>query len=485
MNQKAIWLIIGLMSLAVVGVLSLQMSFINNSRRVNEEEFDKHVNAGMKRVAVQLEETENLNIVSQHVNGFSLQHINIDTNGNFHYQKQEAYSNDPAALKQTMDRAQLKQEMLYIPIEERIKVIELDRFLKEELGNLWRDEQGKDIPFSYGVWSNLTNSFVIYNNHYVVTTENQAEYNYVKASPYRTKLFPTNINDPGILYVFFPTKSAVVWGRLWLDLLLSLLFALIILGSFAYTIKVILQQKKLSEMKNDFINNMTHEFKTPIATISLASDSITNASVINNPDKIRRFANIIKQENKRMHGQVEKVLQMALVERGSIKLNFADVNLHHVIEQAVSNMALQVERREGTVVAQLSAEKYIVEGDLNHISNVINNLLDNANKYSPENPDITVSTRNISNGIEVTVSDRGIGMSKEARKRIFEKFYRVHTGNLHDVKGFGLGLAYVKAMVTAHKGSVDVKSELGKGSSFILLFPFKVEHHTDDEVDNG
>ena len=233
-------------------------------------------------------------------------------------------------------------------------------------------------------------------------------------------------------------------------------------------------------MKNDFINNMTHEFKTPIATISLASDSITNPSVISNPDKVKRFADIIRQENKRMHGQVEKVLQMALVERGSIKLNFSDVNIHQVIEQAVSNMSLQVERKEGSVTAQLDAEKYYVEGDLNHISNVINNLLDNANKYSPEKPEITVSTRNISNGIEITVSDKGIGMSKEAKKRIFEKFYRVHTGNLHDVKGFGLGLAYVKAMVTAHKGSIDVKSELGKGSSFILLFPFKTIHESED-----
>lgn len=437
------------MSLAVVGVLTLQMSFINNSRRLNEEQFDKHVEAGMKRVAEQLENVENFQL-QRFANGFSI-----------------------ATLQETMSAAvQLQQEMFNTPIEERIEIIRLDQFLKNELGN--------DIPFSYGVWSNTSNSFVIYNNHFVVPNESQVSYGFLKASEYKTKLFPTDINNPGNLHVFFPTKSSVVWGRLWLDLLLSLLFTAIILASFAYTISVILQQKKLSEMKNDFINNMTHEFKTPIATISLASDSITNPSVIGNPDKVKRFADIIRQENKRMHGQVEKVLQMALVERGSIKLNFSDVNIHQVIEQAVSNMSLQVERKEGSVTAQLDAEKYYVEGDLNHISNVINNLLDNANKYSPEKPEIIVSTRNISNGIEVTVSDKGIGMSKEAKKRIFEKFYRVHTGNLHDVKGFGLGLAYVKAMVTAHKGSIDVKSELGKGSSFILLFPFKNIHESED-----
>jgi two-component system, OmpR family, phosphate regulon sensor histidine kinase PhoR len=471
MNQKAIWIIIGLMSLAVVGVLTLQMSFINNSRRLNEEQFDKHVSAGMKTVAKRLENVEDIQ-VSNFANGYSIQHLEVDTSGGVHFQQHDVYSNDPSVLRQTMDALQLKQEMFNTPIDERIEIIRLNQFLKDELGN--------NIPFSYGVWSNASNSFVIYNNHFIVTNANQASYNYLKSSEYQTKLFPTDINNPGTLYVHFPTKSSEVWGRLWLDLLLSLLFTAIILASFAYTISVILQQKKLSEMKNDFINNMTHEFKTPIATISLASDSITNPSVIGNPDKVRRFADIIRQENKRMHGQVEKVLQMALVERGRIKLNFTDVDIHQVIEQAVSNMTLQVERKEGTIATQFDADKYRIEGDLNHISNVINNLLDNANKYSPEKPEITVSTRNISNGIEITVSDKGIGMSKEAKKRIFEKFYRVHTGNLHDVKGFGLGLAYVKTMITAHKGSIDVKSELGKGSSFILLFPFKAGQEVEE-----
>ncbi|MBL7814548.1 MAG: HAMP domain-containing histidine kinase [Saprospiraceae bacterium] len=477
MNQKAIWVIIGLMSLAVIGVLSLQMSFINNSRRLNEEQFDKHISASMRTVAKRLENVENIQ-VTNFANGFSIKHLEVDTsNGSFRYQQRTMMSNDPSVLRQTMDAVQLKQEMFNTPIEERIDVVQLDHFLKEELGS--------DIPFSYGVWSNGDNCFVIFNNQYIVPTQNQVDYRYLKSSEYKTNLFPTDINNPGTLHVFFPTKSAVVWGRLWLDLLMSLLFAAIILGSFAYTINVILQQKKLSEMKNDFINNMTHEFKTPIATISLASDSITNPSVINNPDKVKRFADIIRQENKRMHGQVEKVLQMALVERGKIKLNFTEVNLHQVIEQAVGNMSLQVERKDGTVAAELRADKHYIEGDLNHISNVINNLLDNANKYSPEKPEIIVSTRNVANGIEVTVSDKGIGMSKEAKKRIFEKFYRVHTGNLHDVKGFGLGLAYVKAMVTAHKGSIDVKSELGKGSSFILLFPFKVGQDSVEHEEEG
>ena len=314
--------------------------------------------------------------------------------------------------------------------------------------------------------------------------ENQAAFDFLKTTNYKVSLFKNDLVSPGSLYVFFPTKTSIVWGTLWQNLLFSLLFVAIILGCFAYTINIIYRQKKLSEMKNDFINNMTHEFKTPIATISLASDSITNPSVIGNPDKIRRFADIIRQENKRMNGQVEKVLQMAVIERGSINLNVSSIDLHDIIEQALGNITLQVERKEGTTNAILNAEKSIIEGDFNHISNIINNLLDNANKYSPEHPEITVSTQNVSNGVEMTISDKGIGMTKEAKKKIFEKFYRVHTGNVHDVKGFGLGLSYVKTMITAHKGSIDVRSELGKGSSFIVFFPFELGQMSEEDGDN-
>lgn len=176
-----------------------------------------------------------------------------------------------------------------------------------------------------------------------------------------------------------------------------------------------------------------------------------------------------------MNNQVEKVLQMALIDRQEVKLKADEVNVNDIIHHAVENISLQVEKKDGTVQYRLEAENPVIEGDMTHIANVINNLLDNANKYSPEKPDITVSTRNVQGGLEIVIADKGIGMNKEARKHIFDKFYRVHTGNLHDVKGFGLGLSYVKAMMDAHKGTVDVKSEPGKGSSFILYFPFRQE----------
>ena len=226
-------------------------------------------------------------------------------------------------------------------------------------------------------------------------------------------------------------------------------------------------------MKTDFINNMTHEFKTPIATISLASDSILSPSILENKEKVTRFINIIKQENKRMLSQVEKVLQMAQIEKENVELKFNAVNLHETIEDAVINAELKIQAKGGTIQTVLMSQNPIIEADQIHISSIINNLLDNAEKYTPERPEIVITTRDVKGGIEFDVSDNGIGMTKDALKLIFEKFYRVHTGNVHDVKGFGLGLSYVKAMVDAHHGKIFVKSEPGKGSIFTIYLPSK------------
>ncbi|RMD69906.1 MAG: sensor histidine kinase, partial [Bacteroidetes bacterium] len=292
-------------------------------------------------------------------------------------------------------------------------------------------------------------------------------------SPYRVSLFQKDGTPPGLLMVYFPNRSSFVWSSVWQVLLTTILFILLIIGTFGWTVYTVFRQKKLSEMKNDFINNMTHEFKTPIATISLAADSITSPMVLTDTAKVRRFADIIKQENRRMNEQVEKVLQMAKIDRRDFNLKVEPVDMHDIIHSAVSNISLQVAQREGTIDTQLEAERAVIDGDRTHLTNVIYNLLDNANKYSPEKPEIVVRTRNANGHLEVMVQDHGIGMSKEARKHIFDKFYRVPTGNVHDVKGFGLGLSYVKAMVEAHHGTISVKSEPGKGSTFTLRFPLR------------
>jgi two-component system phosphate regulon sensor histidine kinase PhoR len=226
-------------------------------------------------------------------------------------------------------------------------------------------------------------------------------------------------------------------------------------------------------MKTDFINNMTHEFKTPIATISLAADSIASPKIIHDENKINRFIGIIRQENKRMLQQVEKVLQMAMIDKKDFQLKLSDVDLHELIRQAVEHLSLQVQQREGHISTNLEAGQPVIQGDYTHLSNVFHNLIDNANKYSDKSPEILISTFNINGGIQIIVEDKGIGMTKEDQKHIFDKFYRVHTGNLHDVKGFGLGLSYVKAITSAHQGSIDVKSEPGKGSKFSIYLPVR------------
>lgn len=280
-------------------------------------------------------------------------------------------------------------------------------------------------------------------------------------------LFNTqNVN----LDVLFPEKRKFVLLSMSAWLVVSLLFLFVVIGSFIYIISAIIKQKKLSEIKNDFINNMTHEFKTPISTISLASEIL----LLNNHDeeKSKKYAKVIFDENKRLKKQVDRVLQMAKLDKSSLKLKIAEIDMHELIKETVENLCLEQCEKPVSLVYQFYATNPVIQIDKVHITNIINNLIDNANKYSYDDLKITLSTKNDQNGIIIVFSDNGIGMSKETQKHIFDKFYRVPTGNIHNVKGFGLGLNYVKSLINAHSGSIKVKSELKKGSSFTISLPF-------------
>jgi two-component system phosphate regulon sensor histidine kinase PhoR len=256
----------------------------------------------------------------------------------------------------------------------------------------------------------------------------------------------------------------------------SLLFSLIILATFALSLFFIIRQKKISEMKSDFINNMTHEFKTPIATISLAADTITNPKVISDESRIRHFISMIKKENSRMNKKVETILQIASLDKNEISFKFENLSIHNVIERAVDIIDIQVQQRNGSVSMKLQASEPVVYGDAEHLINLVNNLLDNAIKYSPEAPVITIETKNNGSGVILSVEDKGAGMSKSVQNKIFERFYRQSSGNVHDVKGFGLGLNYVRAIIEAHKGTIAVTSEPGRGSRFDVYIPFNWEN---------
>jgi two-component system phosphate regulon sensor histidine kinase PhoR len=291
---------------------------------------------------------------------------------------------------------------------------------------------------------------------------------------------PENLSAGGILpdevlVVVIPDFQNIVLKQMRLMIGGAIFFTLVIIAAFYLTVYALLRQKKLSEIKNDFINNMTHEFKTPLATISLAVDALKNEKVVQDRQKSEYFTGIIKEENRRMNKQVETILQASLLDRQEQQLNLKSIHAHEIIQEALENFQLQLDGKGGRAELQLNAKNDLINADEVHFTNLISNLIDNAVKYSKENLLIKITTHSTSRSLVIRIEDNGIGMSKETQRRIFEKFYRAHTGNLHNVKGFGLGLSYVKTIVEAHQGKIKVDSLVGKGTTFTLEFPLKAQ----------
>ncbi|HRN93820.1 MAG TPA: HAMP domain-containing sensor histidine kinase [Chitinophagales bacterium] len=324
-----------------------------------------------------------------------------------------------------------------------------------------------DTNFQYAVFDNFMDKKLFGSLEKV----NKAQF----SSYYSIPLFPNDFyENSGILIVNFPNKRNYIYSNMWLMLSASLAFLMIIVASFGGAFYIIFRQKKLDELKTDFINNMTHEFKTPVSTISLASQMLLNERVQENKEKISNYAHIIEEENKRLSGHIENVLQVARLDRGDFKLKHEAINIHTLLEDIGHSLTLRLQNENGKLTTNLQATKNEIEGDKFHLTNAFYNLFDNAIKYRRDaDPEIEVSTRSSKHGIYITIKDNGIGIAKEDLKRIFEKFYRVPTGNLHNVKGFGLGLSYVKIVMAAHGGDVSADSEIGKGSTFEIYLPFK------------
>lgn len=292
-------------------------------------------------------------------------------------------------------------------------------------------------------------------------------------SSHKVNLFQGNIfANPNYLSVHFPHRQQYLLKTLWAMLLTSALFMLVIILSFSYTVSTVFKQKKLSEIKNDFINNMTHELKTPISTISLACQVLEDHEVEKTPAMVENYIKVINEENKRLGLVVESVLQTAIIDKGELKLKPEIVDMHEVIENLVNNMKIQADKVGGTITTDLKAEKCVIHADKVHITNIIMNLIDNSLKYCEQNPLVKIATKSYSEGISISVEDNGIGISPENQKKIFDKLYRVPTGNIHNVKGFGLGLSYVKAIVEKHNGTINLVSEPGKGSRFAIFLPY-------------
>lgn len=346
-------------------------------------------------------------------------------------------------------------------VEDRVNPHMVDSLLKMELKAV-----GIETPYVFGLYDFLNNKLFV---------DNPTDYIYdLMRTRFRVRLFPNDIfYHPDYLMVYFPEQHTYMFNNLWLMFSASGFFILIIIGTFFYTINTVIRQKKLSDIKTDFINNMTHELKTPISTISLACEALNDPDINKTTDMTRKYSRMISEENKRLSVLVENVLQSALLDKSDFDLNPEPVDVHKVIPDVIASMQMHLDKKKAVIKTGLNARDSIIETDRIHFRQVLNNLLDNAIKYTPELPEIVISTRNQNGNILISVSDNGIGISKDQQKLIFEKLYRVPTGNIHNVKGFGLGLSYVKAIVEKQGGSIKLESVPDEGSTFTISLPLK------------
>jgi two-component system, OmpR family, phosphate regulon sensor histidine kinase PhoR len=424
MNRRIIILTIIVMTIALIGLMFIQFYWIKNTSAVKETAFKRSITEMLPRVVKKVERMEK-----------------------------------KKALEVNHDDGMLNFNR-HLPYDRFLTGPHLDSLIEFELNTL-----GVDTKFEYGIYNPQRNIFLIESNA-------EAQKDLIEKG-YAARLFLGDIfTSPEYLLIYFPREKQFLLTELWGILLSSIILIIVIVYSFTYTITTIFRQKKLSEIKTDFINNMTHEFKTPISTISLACEALSDRDVIKSSEFMESYINIIQEENKRLAGMAEKILQTAVIEKGQLKMRREQIDLHEVIIDVIKNIRIQVEIKDGLIRRHFRAENPVISGDRVHLTNLVYNLLDNANKYSPRKPVITVRTENTSSGILLTIEDHGIGISKAEQKKIFDKLYRVPTGNIHEVRGFGLGLSYVKAIVSEHKGKISLESEVNKGTTFKIFLPF-------------
>jgi len=421
MDRKTFYIIITISSLALLGIFFTQVYWVKESFHLKQEQFANSVRIALKGVANQMLNYELAQMDDNPIGGpVSGAHVLPDPH-------------------------LLSESLLNFKIEEEFNCMRV----------------GKDYAYA----------IIDLENGKVLLGKPRSYSRQLMTSSHQIPMTGFLHSDHIMLSAYFPKEGSMILLRMINWLLLSVLFSLMLLLSFYFTIYFLFKQKKLSEMKSDFINNMTHEFKTPLATISLASEMLMKKGIMEDPCKISRYAKVIFDENTRLQGQVEQILNISVLERGEFKLKYREVNIHELISHVVTNFTIITRDRKGTIHKRLNAHNHILWIDKIHIINVISNLLDNANKYSPEAPDILIETENYEEGIVISVEDKGIGISHEDQKNIFKNLYRVPTGNIHNVKGFGIGLFYVKTIVEAHGGHIKLHSEPQKGSRFDVFLP--------------
>ena len=504
MKKQYIYILIGVITAALMGLVAIQLYWIDNAVTLKEDDFKRNVRSAIFSVSNKLDKIDatyrirarelGQNNFNQQLNSFNyLLQNGADSVATFQqngvtYQVKEKQSKNGKVYQKSVQslspsgqvgfqlsiqgqgvmngRPSVLDEMLenlagigYRPIQERLEKKLVDSLLNSELLS-----RGIKAKYQYGVFDYDGNELFV---------DSVVNINKIRQSGFYAQLFPNDVMEtPHFLTILFPHKKRYLLKTMWLMLSTSVLLLIIIVCTFTFTIQTIFKQKKLSEVKNDFISNMTHELKTPISTISLACEALSDKDMSGSEHVRGNYISMISQENKRLGLLVESVLKSATWDKGDLKLKKEEFDLHQTINAVVDNILIQVESKSGTISKVLSASKSTIKADQVHITNLINNLLDNANKYSPEKPEISISTENYKEGILLVVADNGQGIKRENLTKVFEKFYRVPTGNVHNVKGFGLGLNYVKAIIERHGGEISASSVYGKGTKFNIYIPF-------------
>lgn len=509
MSRKWIWILSSFMALAMTGLIFFQVYWVKNAVNVKERQFNQLINKALFEIANEIQRREAVHYIIDEINPFY-----FDTIAGFHdtdfkfeqdfyfYQSSSGenynanisvFSSDtfiiidkdkentypettdnqnisgrkfqltPNLKKRIVDRHVFVNNVLskmfrFNPdIEDRLNPKRLENIIRQVLKN-----NGVDLDFEYAVtkWNTIP---AFTSGNYCSDADSKH---------YKVQLFPDDFfSKSNFLTIYFPLRKNFLYKSLGYMALSSIILTLMIVISFTFTIYIIIRQKRLSEIRSDFVNNMTHELKTPISTISLASQMLGDKSIPNASKNVDNLSAVITDESRRLGFQVEKVLQTAIFNQGKLKLKLKEANINEIITSVINNFSIQIKKRNGLIIPSLHAENPVLFVDVVHITNVLSNLIDNAIKYCTQDPEIYIETENNKGYLIIAVRDNGIGISQNEQKRIFEKFYRISTGNIHPVKGFGLGLSYVKKVIEEHKGYIKLESEPYQGTVFKLYLP--------------
>ena len=515
MKKSTIWLIAVVMGLSFVGLLYLQISYIDEMTKMKREQFDESVNRALYQVSRNLEMNETLRYLEKDVNATERRAFKLDSvasvdgklNNGIQQSHQYAVTGEDGTIYSSFELKTLTLKPPKVPKamilhSDKNSISEAAKSMQEIIRNRYVYQKALLDEVVYGILytasdkplkerinfkqldqnirAELLNNGISIPYHFTVKTSDGREVyrcpDYTDEGEENTYTQVLFRNDPqskmGVVNIHFPDMSSYIFSSVKF-MIPALIFTGVLLLTFIFTIVVIFRQKRFSEMRNDFINNMTHEFKTPISSISLAAQMLKDDTITKSPTMLSHLSGVIVDETKRLRFQVEKVLQMSMFDHKKVTFKKRELELNELVDGVINTFNLKVEASGGKIDSSLAATSSKVYVDEMHLTNVVFNLMDNAVKYKKEDVDIHLNVRtwNDATHVYLSIADNGIGIKKENLKKIFEKFYRVHTGNRHDVKGFGLGLAYVKQIVDLHKGTIHAESEIGKGTKFIIKLP--------------